>query len=116
MSLEAVEVFRRPNRTIFTVAASAKSGLGFSDFLDTLGDTLSLFLKPIELFVPYHKDDGVIAQIHNQGVVDLVEYRDTGTFLQCRVPEALYDKLRDFHYNESSPTVAEKRGKGSRTS
>ena len=39
-------------RKTFTVAASVKSGLGFSEFLETLESALSLLLKPISVFVP----------------------------------------------------------------
>lgn len=95
-------VGKRPRRTVFTVAASAKSGLGFGDFLDTLGDALSLFLTAAEIFVPYNKDDGVIAQIHNQGVVDVVEYRDTGTYLKCRVPKQMLNSLENFKVKKNA--------------
>ena len=42
----------RPPRKTFTVAASVKTGLGFSEFLETLESALSLLLKPISVFVP----------------------------------------------------------------
>jgi hypothetical protein len=80
----------------FVVAASAKSGLGFDDFVDSLSNVLSLFLKTIEVFIPYSKDEGIIAQIHNQGVADIVEYKDMGTYIKCRVPDALHSKLAVF--------------------
>lgn len=86
----------RPQRRIFTVAASALTGLGFDDFLSTLEDSLSLLLRPTEVFIPYDKDDGVIARIFSQGSVDEVEYKNSGTRIVCRVPEALYMKLGAF--------------------
>ena len=42
----------RPSRKTFTVAASAKTGTGFDDFLETLESALSLLLKPISVFIP----------------------------------------------------------------
>lgn len=84
---------RRLPRKTFTVAASAKTGLGFDDFLSTLVDALSLRLKEVEVFVPYSQDDGLIAAIHSQGVVLELVYGDTGTRVRCRVPPALRARL-----------------------
>jgi len=86
----------RPNRKIFYVAASAKTGLGFDDFVSTLEDALSLRLKKIDVFIPYNKDDGLIAMIHTQGIADEIIYGNAGTFLSCRVPPELRTRLRPF--------------------
>jgi hypothetical protein len=42
----------RPSRKTFVVAASAKTGIGFDDFLETLESALSLLLKPTQVFIP----------------------------------------------------------------
>lgn len=52
---------------------------GFNEFLETLESALSLLLKPISIFIPFDKDDGIIAMIHSQGSVDNVEYNNIGT-------------------------------------
>jgi len=85
----------RINRKTFTVAASVKTGLGFDDFVGTLIDALSLRLREIEVMVPYNKDDGIVAAIHNQGVVLEMAYGEVGTRIRCRVPPSLEARLRD---------------------
>lgn len=70
--------------------------LGFDDFLEVLEDTLALLLRKVKVFVPYAKDDGVIAAIHAQGLVDTAEHAATGTLLSCRVPDALVERLKPF--------------------
>ena len=47
-------------RKTFTVAASVKTGLGFSEFLETLESALSLLLKPISVFVPVRSCDVIL--------------------------------------------------------
>lgn len=86
---------RRTTRKTFTVAASLKTGLGFDDFIDSLVDALSLRLKEIEVFIPYSKDEGLIAAIHTQGVVLELEYANSGTRIACRVPPSLKSKLTE---------------------
>jgi hypothetical protein len=39
-----------------------------------------LLLKPISIFIPFDKDDGIIAMIHSQGSVDNVEYNNIGIY------------------------------------
>ena len=88
--------YPRQKRKTFYVAASVKTGLGFDDFISTLEDALSLLLKKINVFIPYNKDSGIITKIHNQGIVDITEYRDMGTYISCRVSESLYNRLEEF--------------------
>ena len=90
------KTYPRQKRKTFYVAASVKNGLGFDDFISTLEDALSLLLKKINVFVPYNKDNGIITKIHNQGIVDITEYRDMGTYISCRVSESLYNRLEEF--------------------
>ena len=90
------KIFPRQKRKTYYVAASVKTGLGFDDFIATLEDALSLLLKKINVFIPYSKDSGIITKIHNQGIVDITEYRDMGTYISCRVSESLYNKLEEF--------------------
>eukprot|EP01041_Mallomonas_annulata_P012359 gene12359-26000_t len=90
----------RPKRKIFTVAASAKTGLGMADFLATLEDALSTLLVKMDVFVPYDQDDGIIAAIHSQGAVDAIDYKNTGTFITCRIGSTLVQKLEKFKVQE----------------
>jgi 50S ribosomal subunit-associated GTPase HflX len=75
-------------------------GVGFDDFLSTLEDALSLLLRQTEVFIPYDKDDGIVARIHSQGSVQEVEYKNLGTRLICRVPEALFSRLEPFRVSK----------------
>ena len=77
----------------YVVAASAKSGMGFSNFISTLEDALSLRLRKMKVLIPYDSDDGLIDTIHTLGKVDECHYGSAGTTLVCRVPDSLYSKL-----------------------
>jgi len=83
----------RYKRKTFIVAASAQTGEGMDAFVATLEDALSTLLTKIDVFIPYDRDDGVIASIHSQGAVDFIEYQNTGTLLKCRVPNVMAAKL-----------------------
>ena len=72
------------------------SSQGFDDFTAVLEDALNLLLQAVEVFIPFSKDDGLIAAIHTQGYVSDVRYTATGTHVSCRVPESLLGKLRHF--------------------
>ena len=83
-------------RKVFTVAASVKTGLGFDDFTATLEDALNLLLRKIHVFIPFSEDNGFVTMIHNQGYVYETDYTDKGSFISCRVPESLFNKLKPF--------------------
>lgn len=89
-------------RKHYVVAASAKTGLGMDDFVETLSDALNLFLSSVTLMVPYAKDDGIIDQIHQQGVVERIEYQELGTYIECRIPEVLTHRIMPFKVNSPS--------------
>jgi GTP-binding protein HflX len=80
----------------FVVAVSAVTGEGMEQFYETLQSALNLYLQSVTVFVPYNQDDGVIAQIHQQGEVDHIEYQNEGTLVQCKIPEALRQRLVRF--------------------
>lgn len=83
-------------RYYYTVAASAKTGLGMDDLVATLCDALALSLVPITVFVPYSQDKGVIDMLHQQGLVEHLDYLDTGTQVRARIPEQLLAKVQSF--------------------
>ena len=80
----------------YTVAVSAITGEGMDEFYETLQSALNLYLEPITVFIPFHKDEGMIAQIHQQGEVDHLEYSNEGTLLTCKVPDSLRKRLSAF--------------------
>ena len=67
-----------------------------NEFIRTLEDALSTLLVKMDLFIPYENDDGAISTVHTQGAVDSIEYRNTGTFLRCRVSRTLAPRLERF--------------------
>ena len=91
---------KKRNRKTYIVAASALTGLNFDGFVSTLEDALSSLLIKMHVFIPYDKDDGIIASIHSQGAVDLIEYHEKGTSIICRIPSTLVSKLEKWKVNE----------------
>lgn len=102
--LGAKSTMRYPRKT-FTVAASALKGMGMNDFITTLESALSTLLVKMDVFVPYDKDEGVVSSIHQQGAVDAIEYRDTGTFITCRIGSELATRLERFRVEEGQLCV-----------
>lgn len=80
----------------YTVAISATSGEGMDEFFSSLNSALNLYLESITVFIPYSQDDGIIAQIHQQGEVEHVDYQNEGTLLKCQVPDTLRQRILKF--------------------
>jgi len=76
-------------RKYCTVAASAKTGLGMEDFLNTLEDALSQFLVSVTIIVPYKEAGYIIDLVYRQGVVESIEHLEQGTKIYARVPKPL---------------------------
>jgi hypothetical protein len=84
------------SQVTFTVACSAKTGQGIGSLLDAIEKALALYQRSVSLFVPYDRDDGVIAKVFNQGTIESVEYRDNGTFIMCRLPSNMMYRVEPF--------------------
>eukprot|EP00535_Pseudo-nitzschia_heimii_P006927 CAMPEP_0197190346 /NCGR_PEP_ID=MMETSP1423-20130617/21493_1 /TAXON_ID=476441 /ORGANISM="Pseudo-nitzschia heimii, Strain UNC1101" /LENGTH=664 /DNA_ID=CAMNT_0042642707 /DNA_START=228 /DNA_END=2222 /DNA_ORIENTATION=+ len=97
-----------------TVAVSALSGEGMEDFVVTVEDALNTLLVPIELVIPY-KNGQDLSVIHEQGVVETIEYQTDGTYVLGRVPEAManrfqkYSLMDDSNGNETQEIIEEER-------
>jgi len=84
-----------------SVAISALSGDGIEDFVAVMEDALSSLLIPIECEIPYSK--GLeMNMIHEVGVVETIDYRESGTYVLARVPKALANRLTQYYVNEDS--------------
>ena len=59
----------------------------------------------MEIFVPFDKDDGVIAAIHRQGSVKSVQYTNTGTRLSCRIPKSLIARVQSFLVDDNDVQI-----------
>ena len=75
-----------------TVAVSALTGDGLMDFVTVVEEALAELLVPIEVEIPYSKGDELNA-IHEQGNVEVVDYREKGTYVQALVPKAVAERL-----------------------
>lgn len=78
-----------------TVAVSALTGDGMQDFVAVVEDVLSEFLVPCHFEIPYDKGEE-LNLIHEIGNVDTIDYRATGTYVYCRVPKSLANRLKPY--------------------
>jgi len=82
------------------VAISAKTGEGIQDFVSVIELVLDKVLfVPIQVQIPYENGDE-INLIHKVGNVDTIDYRPTGTYISCRVPQSCANRLERFRVNE----------------
>lgn len=86
----------------FSVAISSLTGEGLSDFVAVVEDALSDLLVPVELELPYSCGQEVNL-IHEVGSIEVIDYREKGTYVVGRVPRSLAMKL----YKYSVGNIAE---------
>jgi len=82
-----------------SVAVSAMTGDGMQDFVAVVEDALSTLLISIEVEIPFSKGEE-LNLIHEVGAVDTIDYRETGTYVSCKVPESLANRLKPYYVNE----------------
>lgn len=78
-----------------TVAVSALLGDGMQDFVAVVEEALAELLVPIEALIPYSKGDE-LNSIHEQGNVEVVDYRDKGTYVKALVPTAIANRVAQY--------------------
>lgn len=85
----------------YSVAISSISGEGMTDLVSTIEDAMMGLLVPIEVILPYThgKEVNLVQEV---GHVEELEYRDDGTYLLARVPEAVANRLTSFSVNEEA--------------
>jgi len=79
----------------YSVAISSLTGDGMIDFVSTVEDSLMSLLVPIEALIPY-KNGKEMNMIQEVGHVELLEYRDNGTFVRASVPQSVANRIRPF--------------------
>jgi GTPase len=92
----------------YTVAVSAATGDGIADLVCVVEEALAAsLLVPVELVIPYDKGDELNA-VHEQGNVEVVDYRENGTFLRALVPHAIANRLQQYQtvVDQSRPLTA----------
>ena len=77
------------------VAISAKTGLGIDRLLDTVDEVLRQHMVGIDVLIPY-AEGGLVAQIHDHGVVDREEHLADGTHITGRVPTTLAGRYNEY--------------------
>ena len=93
------------------VGISSLTGEGLGDFVAVVEDALSGLLVPVELEIPYSCGNE-INHIHEVGSIEVIDYREKGTFVSGRVPRSLAMKLRQYSvsaadlYDEAKRTEA----------
>jgi len=98
--------------TDYTVTVSSLQGDGIADFVSVVEDALQELLVPIEVEIPYSNGDELNA-VHEQGHVEVVDYRPSGAYVVARVPRAVANRLEPFSLiknndakkNESEPNA-----------
>ena len=78
-----------------TVAVSALHGEGMEDFVEAVEDALNSMLINIELVIPYSNGQD-LSVIHEQGVVETIDYRAEGTYVLGRIPPAIANRLQKY--------------------
>jgi len=79
----------------FSVGISSLTGEGLSDFVAVVEDALSDLLVPVELELPYSCGNDVNL-IHEVGSIEVIDYREKGTYVLGRVPRFLAMKLGQY--------------------
>ena len=79
----------------YSVGISSLTGEGLSDFVSVVEDALAGLLVPIELEIPYDCGNEMNL-IHEIGSVEVVDYREKGTYVLGRVPRSLAMKLEKY--------------------
>jgi GTP-binding protein HflX len=79
----------------FSVGISSLTGEGLGDFVAVVEDALSGLLVPIEILLPYSCGHEV-NRMHEVGSLEVVDYRETGTYVLGKVPRSLAMKLEQY--------------------
>ena len=78
-----------------SVGVSSLTGEGLSDFVAVVEDALSGLLVPVELEIPYSAGNEVNL-IHEVGSIEVIDYREKGTYVLGRVPRSLAMRLDQY--------------------
>lgn len=79
----------------FSVGISSLTGEGLGDFVAVVEDALSGLLVPIEILLPYSCGHEV-NRMHEVGSLEVVDYREGGTYVYGKVPRSLAMKLEQY--------------------
>jgi GTP-binding protein HflX len=84
----------------YIVPASAKTGEGMNELVDSIDKVISQFHVPIQLFLPYQAQDMILSTIYQQGVVEEETYTVDGIHISCRIPPTLLPFVQPYEYTK----------------
>ena len=87
-----------------TVAVSALFGEGMDDFVEAVEESLNDMLVDIELVIPYSKGQD-LSVIHEQGVIETIDYRPDGTYVLGKVPPSTASRLEKYNVAGTNQNV-----------
>ncbi|KAG7346394.1 GTP-binding protein [Nitzschia inconspicua] len=88
-----------------TVVVSALYGDGMEDFMGAVEESLNDLLVPVELLLPYSMGQE-LSIIHDQGVVETIDYRTEGTYILGRVPPPIASRLEKYVVSNDATTTS----------
>ncbi|KAL7512585.1 hypothetical protein ACHAXN_010709 [Cyclotella atomus] len=96
----------------FSVGVSSLTGEGLADFVAVVENALSGLLVRVELELPYSCGNE-INLIHEVGAIDVIDYRENGTYVLGKVPRSLAMKLDQYSVanNDGQEDTSESNGK-----
>jgi GTP-binding protein HflX len=80
------------------VAVSAARSWGLETLLKRIEETLSVYMEPVEAFIPYKRND-LVALWRQRGVVDAERYEAEGMHVTGRVPAEIAGQIQPFVVN-----------------
>jgi GTP-binding protein HflX len=89
-----------------TVAVSSLLGEGMQDFVAVVEEALADMLVSIEVEIPYSNGDELNV-VHEQGNVEVVDYREKGTYVRALVPAAVANRLEKFNVYQAPLATSE---------
>jgi 50S ribosomal subunit-associated GTPase HflX len=72
------------------------SGYGMSDMVVCIEDALADLLVQIEVVIPY-SEGSELSDVHEQGNVEVVDYREGGTYVRALVPQSIANRLEKYN-------------------
>ncbi|KAA8491855.1 GTPase HflX [Porphyridium purpureum] len=77
------------------VLVSAKTHSGLEDCFFALEQALRDLMMPVDFLIPFDQGQ-LVTEVHERGIVEKMEHRSAGTFLECSVPADLAFRLKAY--------------------
>ncbi len=78
-----------------SIAISAQSKFGLADLLERIEDSLFRNFVLIDVVLPY-TEGNLLSQIHDMGMVELIEHNRQGTHVKARIPGRLIASFKPY--------------------